>query len=152
LNPRAAPKSSQPDREDESEAAGQNVNASAKALGIEVFQDCAYYRPAGRVNLDEAVELVDKAITYAREQRIPKLFVNAVGLTGFPSPSLPERYFLARKFAATAQGAVQLALVIRPEIIDPERFGIIVARNAGMNADVFTNERDALAWLNGPGR
>lgn len=118
---------------------------------IQIIDDCAYYRPAGRVNLDEAVELLDQAIAYARKQRIPKLFVNAVELTGFPSPSLPERYFLARKFAATAQGAVQLSLVIRPEMIDPERFGILVARNAGMNADVFTNERDALAWLTGPG-
>jgi hypothetical protein len=118
---------------------------------IEAFEDCAYYRPVGKVKLDEAVELVDQAIAYARDQRIPKLCVNAAGLTGFPSPSLPERYFLARKFAATAQGAVQMAIVIRPEMIDPERFGIIVARNAGMNADVFTNERDALAWLNGPG-
>ena len=119
---------------------------------IEAFEDCAYYRPVGKVKLDEAVELVDQAIAYAREQRIPRLFVNAAGLTGFPSPSLPERYFLARKFAATAQGAVQMAIVIRPEMIDPERFGIMVARNAGMNADVFTAEREALAWLNGPGR
>jgi len=118
---------------------------------IEIIEDCAYYRPAGRVKLDEFVELIDRAIAHARDQRIPKLFVNAVGITGFPSPSLPERYFFARKFAATAQGAVQLAIVIRAEIIDPEKFGVIVARNAGMNADVFTIERDALAWLNGSG-
>jgi len=118
---------------------------------IETIEDCTYYRPAGRVKLDEAVELIDRAIAHARDQRIPKLFVNAAGLTGFPSPSLPERYFISRKFAATAQGAVQLALVIRPEMIDPEHFGIVVARNAGMNAEVFATEREALAWLNEPG-
>jgi len=115
--------------------------------GITVAEECAYYRPAGQASLDEAVELVDRAVVFARERRIPKLLINAAGLTGFPSPSLAERYFSARRFAASAQGLVQLALVIRPEMIDPEKFGVIVARNAGMNADVFAAEPPALAWL-----
>jgi len=91
--------------------------------------------------------LADRAVVFAREHGIPKLLVNAKGLTGFPSPSLPERYFIIRKFVAIAQGKVQLAFVIPLEIMDPERFGIVVARNAGMNAEVFTNEPEALAWL-----
>jgi len=115
--------------------------------GIEVIEDCAFYRPVGKVSLDEGVELADRAVVFAREHGIPKLLVNAKGLTGFPSPSLPERYFIIRKFVAIAQGKVQLAFVIPLEIMDPERFGIVVARNAGMNAEVFTNEPEALAWL-----
>jgi hypothetical protein len=47
---------------------------------------------------------------------------------------------------------VQLSLVVRPEMIDPEKFGITVARNAGMNADVFPAEPEALAWLLGDSR
>lgn len=114
---------------------------------IEASEDCAYYRPAGIVTLDEAVELVDRAVVFAREHHVPKLLVNAVSLTGFPSPSLPERYFAARRFADSSKSRVQLALVVRAEMIDPEKFGIIVARNAGMNADVFAAEPEALAWL-----
>jgi hypothetical protein len=38
-------------------------------------------------------------------------------------------------------------LVVRPELIDSERFGVIVARNRGLVCDVFTAEADAVAWL-----
>ena len=114
---------------------------------IAVSGECAYYRPAGQVSLDEAVELLDRAVVFARDRGIPKLLVNAIGLTGYPSPSLPERYFAARKIAASGKSQVQLALVIRAEKIDPQKFGVLVARNAGMNADVFTAEPEALAWL-----
>jgi hypothetical protein len=54
---------------------------------------------------------------------------------------------MARSFAAAAEGRVQMALAVHGSMIDPEKFGILVARNAGMNADVFDNEPDALAWL-----
>jgi hypothetical protein len=114
---------------------------------IEVVEDCAYYRPVGRLTLDEAMDLVDRAVMFARERGVPKLLVNVAKLTGFPSPSLPERYFAARRFAESAKGKVQLAMVARAEMIDPEKFGVIVARNAGINADVFAVEPEALAWL-----
>jgi len=114
---------------------------------ITIAGDCACYRPAGEVSLDEAVELVDRAVVFVRERRIPKLLINATGLTGFAPPSLPDRYFAARRFATSAQGIVQLALVVSAKIIDPEKFGVTVARNAGMNVDVFAAEPEALTWL-----
>ena len=119
---------------------------------ITVTGDCAFYRPTGRTTLEEAVELVDQAVVFARDHSVPKLLINAAGLTGFPSPSLAERYFCARRFAASAQGVVQLALVLQAGMIDPEKFGVIVARNAGMNAEVFAAEPEALAWLAGQRR
>ena len=88
------------------------MKSSAKVSGdIEVVGDCAYFRPAGKLTLEEAVELVDETIAYARSQRIPKLLFNARGLTGFRSPSLPERYFAARRFADTSQSQM-------PEVIE----------------------------------
>ena len=114
---------------------------------IEVAGDCAYYRPAGQLTLDEAIELVDQTIAYVRDQRIPKLLFNAWNLVGFPPPSLPTRYFAARRWAASGQNFIQLALVIRAEMMDPEKFGVIVARNSKLNADVFLAEAEALAWL-----
>jgi hypothetical protein len=114
---------------------------------IKVIDQCAFCRPEGPATLEEAVALVEQAIIYARENKVPKLFFNGHQLTGVRSPSLPERYFLSRQFAAAAQGQVQMALVIQDHLIDPEKFGINVARNAGMNADVFDNEPEALAWL-----
>ena len=124
------------------------MNEPTKVNGsIEVTGDCAYYRPAGTLTLDEAIELVDQTIAYVRDQRIPKLLLNAKALIGFPPPALPTRYFAARRFAATGQNLVQFAMVIRAEMIDPEKFGVMVARNSGLNADVFSEEKEALEWL-----
>src|SRR5689334_17687261 len=108
------------------------MNEPTKVSGsIEVANHCAYYRPAGKLTLDEAIELVDQTIAQVRDQRIPKLLFNAKALVGFHSPSLPTRYFAARRFAATSQGLVQLAMVVQAEHIDPEKFGVMVARNSG---------------------
>jgi len=124
------------------------MKRSAKVTGsIEVVGDCARFRPAGKLTLEEAIELVDETIARVRDQRIPKLLFNARALTGFRSPSLPERYFAARRFAGTSQSQVQVAMVIQAEIIDPQKFGVMVARNSGMNADVFAQEPEALDWL-----
>lgn len=114
---------------------------------IEVNGDCAFYRPAGKVTLEQGEELVDQAIAFAREHRIPKLLINCTNLIGFPSPTLPQRYFMVRGWAKTAQSSVQVAMVVRPEMIDPEKFGITVAHNAGLKADVYPTEPEALAWL-----
>jgi hypothetical protein len=122
-------------------------DATKVSGNVEVAGGCAYYRPAGKLTLEEAVELVDQTIAYVRDQRIPKLLFNAWALVGFRSPSLPERYFSARRWAATGQSLVQVAMVIRAQHIDPQKFGMIVARNSGLNAGVFVHEPEALAWL-----
>jgi hypothetical protein len=117
------------------------------SVAIKVVDQCAIYRPEGPTTLEDAIALVEQAIRHTRDIHLPKLLFNGLQLTGIRSPSLPERYFLSRKFASAAAGQVQLALVIQEYLIDPEKFGIQVARNAGMNADVFDNESAALAWL-----
>jgi hypothetical protein len=40
-----------------------------------------------------------------------------------------------------------MAIVAREEIIDPQKFGVLVARNAGLNAEVSVSLSEALAWL-----
>jgi hypothetical protein len=42
-----------------------------------------------------------------------------------------------------------VALVARPELIDPQKIGVLMAQNRGVLGDVFTNEADALLWLDG---
>jgi hypothetical protein len=42
---------------------------------------------------------------------------------------------------------VAVALVLQPYLLDPERFGVVVAWNQGMRADVFTEVQEALTWL-----
>ena len=122
----------------------EQINVTGQIL---VSGDCVFYRPAGKVTLEQGAELVDQAIVYARDRALPKLLINCTELVGFPSPTLPQRYFLVRGWAQTAQGRVQVAMVARAGMIDPEKFGITVARNAGLLAQVYPTEPEAVAWL-----
>lgn len=114
---------------------------------FEESSDCAFFRPVGETALQEATRLVTQAITFAREHQVQRLLVNLIGLTGYASPTLAERYFISREWATAARGRLRVAIVVPLEIIDPEKFGIVVARNVGMDADVFTTESEALPWL-----
>ena len=73
--------------------------------------------------------------------------MNTTGLTGITALSTFDRYQIGEELATAAEGQVRVALVARAELIDPERFGITVARNRGLTADVFTTDAAALAWL-----
>jgi len=99
------------------------------------------------MSLAEAVARVDAAIAYTRAQGIKELLVNGILVTGFDPPSLSERYFLVEKWALTAGGALRVAMVLRPEMIDPEKFGVTVAFNRRLIADVFVDEGPAVEWL-----
>ncbi len=111
--------------------------------------DLAVFRPSGPIPLEQAVTMITSAITRARQQRARDLLVVTLGWTRLRSPDLAERYFFVREWAKAAAGAVRLAVVARADLIDPERFGVIVAKNSGLSGAVFTSEKEALAWLRG---
>jgi AraC-like DNA-binding protein len=54
----------------------------------------AMFTPTGVVSMNEAVEVVAKSIIFARSRQIDRLLVDATGLSGFPSPSVVERYWI----------------------------------------------------------
>jgi hypothetical protein len=114
---------------------------------FEIAGDYAHFRPVGQVTFQEAIALMRDAITHARECGVKKLLAVSTGLTGYPPPSTLERFQLGKECAVAAQGVVAVALVAPAEMIDPQRFGVTVARNRNMLVDVFTTETDALAWL-----
>jgi hypothetical protein len=114
---------------------------------FQVYEGYACYAPAGVVSLDMASNLIASAILFAREQKIRRLLVDATQLTGFHSPSVAERYWIARKWAKESKNMVEAAFALQRYLIDPERFGVQVAINLGMRADVFESSSDALSWL-----
>ena len=114
---------------------------------LEVVDGRGYFRPIGSMSLEAAAELVTVALAHARAHGIKELLVNATGLTGFPPPTLSERYVIVENWARVARGAVRVAIVLRPEYIDPNKFGVTVAFNRRLVADVFEVEEPALAWL-----
>jgi hypothetical protein len=104
-------------------------------------------RLRGTHTFAEARQLVMEAIADACEAGQPALLVSLREIEGFAPPSLVERHRLVRDLADAAQGRVRIAMVVRPEFIDGEKFGVVAGNNFGLQSDVFTDEGEAAEWL-----
>ena len=107
----------------------------------------AIFRPSCEVSFREGVALVSEALRHCVKCKISSIIINTTGLTGFKPPDTMDRYSMGEEWAMAGAGSVIVAVVARPELIDPQRFGLIVARNRGQSAEVFTSEEEAVAWL-----
>lgn len=106
-----------------------------------------FYRPSARVSFEQAVEMVAGIMRDARTLGLTDLLVNTKGLVGFGHPTIFARHNLAVEWARSAGPSLRVALVARSEIIDPQKIGVLMAQNRGVTGDIFTNEAEALAWL-----
>jgi hypothetical protein len=114
---------------------------------FEIAGSRGFFRPSGSVSLAEVVNMVTVAIEFARAHGVRELIVNVCDLTGFESPSITQRYFFVEKWAIVAGASVRLAMVVRTEMINPQKFGVTVAVNRGLDANVFESEAEAVDWL-----
>ena len=85
------------------------------------------------------------AINHAREHRQSNLLLDVTSLTGFKSPSLASRFYFMEEWARAARAFVRVAMVAPAAMIDPRKFGITVAANNNLTANVFTSNAEALA-------
>ena len=118
---------------------------------FEIAEDHAIFRPLCVASLNEAVQMVASAIFFARDHGIQNLLADLTGLTGFPSPNVTARYQLIKLGAEASGGIVRVAMVLRPEIMDPEKVGVVMGKHLGLVCDVFLTVPEALAWLRGLG-
>jgi hypothetical protein len=116
---------------------------------FEMFGDIAIFRVHGDVPFAAAMQSVTTAITSAQQQRIGKLMIVTLELSTMKPPSIATRHLLAREWAIAAGASMRVAIVAKVEMIDPQKLGVIVARNFGATANAFTTEQDAIAWLDG---
>lgn len=107
-------------------------------------------RVSGSVPLEVAMKMAISAIAWCRENNVQKLLVNGLEMHELPVPTVSQRYWFVADSASAAKAAVKVAMVLRPELIDPQRFGMTVAANRNLNANVFTDEAQATAWLLAP--
>jgi hypothetical protein len=105
------------------------------------------YRPVGVVTFEQAVDLLVLAMQHARSLGLAELLMNAHGLSGFSSPSTFSRYSMAVRGAESGAGVLRLAIVVQAGLIDPQKIGVVMAQNRGLDSDVFSNETDAIKWL-----
>lgn len=108
------------------------------------------FRPSAELSFDEAVGLVFHGISFTASRQIARLLIDSTSLAGFPSPTILQRFQMAERWAAAACPGLRLAVVARPELIDPSRFGVTVARNRGLFANVFPSMPEAIEWLVDP--
>jgi len=119
---------------------------------FEVMEDYSCYRLTGHGSLAEAANKVIEVIKFAQEQGVRKLLIDTTKWTGHSRPDTLERYTVAEAFAKAASSTVKLrmGMIVRPELMDPDKFEVMVAMNRGLIGNVFDSEKDALAWLLDP--
>jgi hypothetical protein len=107
----------------------------------------AIYRPVAKLGFEEAVELTAAAMRYARSVGCTEMLANLCGLTGFPSPGTVDRYAMALKWVESAGQELRVAMVVRPDLMDPQKIGALMAQNRGVSGDFFLSEQEAIRWL-----
>ena len=106
-----------------------------------------FFRPVGVVSFEQAVEIVAEGMRHARSLELTDLLLNTTGLAGFPIPDVFARYSMASKWAESAGPAMRVAMVVKADLVDPQKIGLLMAQNRGANGDVFPTESAAIAWL-----
>ncbi|HEV8592587.1 MAG TPA: hypothetical protein VGQ55_10825 [Pyrinomonadaceae bacterium] len=114
---------------------------------LSLKESYAVYRPTAKVTLAEAVKMIDRAIGYCRENAITGLLLDIRGLSGFGPPSVFDRFSFSRQWAESGAGHVAVEAIARVEMIDPDKIGVTMAMNRGLESDVFTSESEAVEWL-----
>jgi len=121
-------------------------------LELEPREGHVYARLSGNYSLPEAKVLSLQCLEACAQYHRSKLLLDVRSLQG--SNSLTQIYeyveFLAAeaiKVQRQAGVALRLAFVGRPPLLDPERFGITVARNRGLAAMSTGDIDEAYRWL-----
>lgn len=114
---------------------------------FETGESHATLRPEGQRSFEETLDLGSRAVIYCRENGIRKLLIDLTKATGLGLPGTIERFAVGERLAYDAQSAVKVAFVAGPEVLDPSRFAVLVARNRGLFTSAFTSEAEALEWL-----
>jgi RimJ/RimL family protein N-acetyltransferase len=110
----------------------------------------AAYRPVGKAAPPQAIDELIAALTWCRQAGIARLMCDARGWSAIDGMDTSERFQLGKRAADVARGHVKVAMVLTRTQVDPERFGETVARNRGLDVEIFFNEVEALTWVAGP--
>ena len=122
----------------------RTMTASTDFLHYVYESDCLKIRAVGR-DLVEDKESSARAIASVIAAKPIRAAV--LDLRQVPGPYR----FMDRVQMGEAAGrhlvGTPIAVVLSEEQADPDRIGMVVARNRGANIEVFTDESDAKAWV-----
>jgi hypothetical protein len=87
----------------------------------------------------------EEILRICMEQKPSRLFVDFSPVSG--KYTTLERYDLGLIGSRLAPYVDRVAVLVLPEVQDPEKFAAQVARNRGLQVDNFVDRATALAWL-----
>ena len=94
---------------------------------------------------DERPQQAELIAGHCKRTNNDKLLVDTTGVD--LKISLADRFFAGKRWRIFASRGIKVALVSRPEQIDPGKFAILVAQNRGVTIETFTNFQAAEEWL-----
>ncbi len=96
-------------------------------------------------SLDVMKQQVAEILKTCTQRKPPRLLVD---MTAFRETlSVIDRYELGTLSAKFSPHVARGAVLANSATIDPEKFGVQVARNRGLTVDIFDDREKALAWL-----
>ncbi len=87
---------------------------------------------------------MDLAVRACQERGLSLLLIDYTPLT--PVPTTIERFEISAHGARACAALTKLAGIATPEQRG-DKFGAMVARNRGLNVDVFVDRAEAIQWL-----
>jgi hypothetical protein len=115
-------------------------------MKTEVQGDVLYVTLSGQVDLDSSLRLLIQAFDTAAKERIAKVLIDALALTG--NLSTLERYELGKK---TTSHVLQLGTNPKVAFVGVlpavDGFGVRVAQNSGVTVELFHRVQEASGWL-----
>lgn len=107
-------------------------------------EDFLEVRILGSFLIDRFKRQFDAAVRACRERKRSKLLVDSTRIEG--PISTVDRYHMGN-YGAQEGVDLQVASLTRPDLVDPGKFGVVVAKNRGLTIDVFTDRQKAVDWL-----
>jgi hypothetical protein len=105
-------------------------------------------KASGEFNFEDACSMIQEVLAESGQRGATKVLVDCLQMGG--SPTMVERYtlseFLAREIVEL-KGFPRLAFLGKEPLVDPNRFGELVATNRGVRMKTVEQMEDALNWL-----
>lgn len=124
---------------------GERADMDLEVLEHAGFLEVAFLKTVG---VDDFKRQADAAAAVCRERKFPKLLVDLTRIDF--QPTMMERYDLALH-AVKASAGLRVVLHVRPTFLDPNKFGIVVAQNRGLEVNAFAERQPCLDWLQAAG-
>ena len=129
-------------RTNDGDEAGRGVN-----FQIQVEQGSGYLaaRFIGAAEPSEVLRHFESIAEHCRRTRNNKLLIDMTRLD--VKLTVTTRFLAGEKLEIFALHRIKVAIVGKPEQLDPGRFAMLVARNRFVNVEAFTDFQSAEEWL-----